>query len=89
MCICYKRPEPGNQYGNYRMFKKTVLIVSLVFIIMISIVPGGVFYVMQDLRYYSEQALKPLEDTTGFRINFDDISWRLSTGLGVKVKNLK
>ena len=71
------------------MFKKAFIIISLVLIIIISLVASGVFYVMQDLRYYSEQALKPLEDKTGFRINFDDISWRLSVGLGVTVKNLK
>ncbi len=71
------------------MFKKAFIIISIVLIIIISLIASGVFYVMQNLRYYSEQALKPLEDKTGFRINFDDISWRLSLGLGVTVKNLK
>ena len=89
MSICYKRHEVINQHRNYHMYKKAIIIVSIILIIIIGLVTSGVYYVMQDFRYYAEQALKPLEDKTGFRINFDDISWRVSTGLGVTVKNLK
>ena len=71
------------------MFKKAFIIISIVLIIIISLVASGVFYVMQDIRYYSERALKPLEEKTGFRICFDDVSWQPSLGLGVTVKNLK
>ncbi len=71
------------------MFRKAIAIFTAVFLIILCFTAAGLYYVMKDLSYYANGALQPLEEKTGFRIAFDDISWRFSFGIGVTVKNLK
>jgi hypothetical protein len=71
------------------MYKKSLVVISIFLTVIVCLIACGLFYLLQDLRYYSEYALRPIADKTGFRISFGDISWRFSMGLGVSVNNLK
>ena len=71
------------------MFRKTFTIFIVVIFFVLCFTAGSLYYVMRDLTYYAERALKPFEENTGFRIGFEDIAWRFSLGIGVTIKNLK
>ena len=71
------------------MFRKAFTIFIVVIFFVLCFTAGSLYYVMRDLTYYAERALKPFEENTGFRIGFEDIAWRFSLGIGVTIKNLK
>ncbi len=71
------------------MYKKLLIVISIFLPVSIVMLVCGLWYVMQDLRYYSEYALQPIAKKTGLHISFDDMSWHWSMGLGVRIHNIK
>lgn len=54
----------------------------------VALIVAGVSYVARDLPYYARLALATYEQAGGLRILFDDIDWSVTSGAGVRIRNL-